>query len=131
MRTSELETHDSTLLSGQRRVVYALNDAGQYQGVHSAGWEPEEQAGLDEVDWFDHLRTECRARIAQGLDSPLRYHMYRLRLDESLLAEAVGLWSWRVKRHLGPKGFAALSPALRERYARVLGMSAQDLDRCD
>ena len=131
MRATELETNDSTLLSGQRRVVYALNDAGQYQAVHSAGWEPEEQAGLDEVAWFEHLRTECRARIEQGLDSPLRYHMYRLRLDESLLAEAVGLWSWRVKRHLGPKGFAALSPALRARYARVLGMSAQDLDRYD
>jgi hypothetical protein len=131
MRTTELETLDSALLSGQRRVVYALNEDGQYQAAHSAGWEPEEQAGLDEVAWFHHLQTECRVRIQQGLDSPLRYHMYRLRLDESLLAEAVGLWSWRVKRHLQPKGFAKLSPALRARYAQVLGMQAQDLDCYD
>jgi hypothetical protein len=54
--------------------------------------------------------------------------MYRARMDVPLLAQASGLWRWRVRRHLRPDVFARLSSALRARYAEALGMASDQLD---
>jgi hypothetical protein len=49
-------------------------------------------------------------------------------MNESLLAQATGLWRWRVRRHLRPAVFARLSQKLRARYAQALGMASEQLD---
>lgn len=127
MRTDEVTQAPSTLLDGQARVVYAVDAQGQYQKVASSGWQPEEDAGLDEVNWFSRLAAETYQQAQQGQASALAYHMYRLRMDPQILAQATGLWGWRVKRHLQPKHFSKLSAKLLQRYADCLGLSVAQL----
>lgn len=127
MRTDEVTQTSSTLLDGQARVVYALDDQGHYQKVSSSGWQPEEDAGLDEVDWFDRLTLQTYQQAQAGQASPLAYHMYRLRMDPALLAQSTGIWAWRVKRHLQVQRFPTLSAKLLQRYADALGMSVTQL----
>jgi len=74
---------------------------------------------------------EARARVLSGESSPLEYHMYRARMDVELLSQTTGLWRWRVRRHLKPKAFARLPPALKRRYAEALGISVEALGKAD
>jgi hypothetical protein len=69
--------------------------------------------------------------VVAGNTSPLEYHMYCARMDVALLAQAVGIWRWRVRRHFRPEVFARLSPELRRRYAEALGIDAAALQRVD
>jgi hypothetical protein len=55
--------------------------------------------------------------------------MARCQMDAGLLAGYVQLARWRVKRHQRPAVYARLKPELLERYARVFGVAAAELDR--
>ena len=57
--------------------------------------------------------------------------MYRARMDVPMLAEAAGLWRWRVRRHLRPQVFARLPLVLKRRYAEALGIAPQALERLE
>ena len=59
----------------------------------------------------------------------LFFHMTRHQMSTGLLAQYVGLFRWRVRRHLTPKGYARMSPAHRRRYADLFEISVDDLDR--
>ena len=92
--------------------------------VASQGWEAEEIVTRQAVEELERLAADARRRALAGETSPLEYHMYRARMDITLLSQVTGLWAWRVRRHLRPAVFARLSPALRARYAaRVAGTS--------
>ena len=62
-----------------------------------------------------------------GASSPLEYWMYARRMDVALLSQTSGFWQWRVRRHLQPRHFAALSPAQLARYGEALGLSVSTL----
>ena len=64
-----------------------------------------------------------------GVSSPLEFWMYERRMDVALLSQTSGFWQWRVRRHLQPDHFAALSPSQLARYADALGLSAEALKR--
>jgi hypothetical protein len=55
--------------------------------------------------------------------------MYASRMDPASLAEATGIWRWRVRRHLRPRRFTRLSQGLLRRYADALGVAAESLVR--
>ena len=80
---------------------------------------------------FDRRAAEARARALAGRASPLEYHMYRARMDLALLAQATGLWRWRVRRHFRPEVFARLPQRLRRRYAEALGIDPAALARVE
>ncbi|MDR1063726.1 MAG: hypothetical protein LBL48_07310 [Azoarcus sp.] len=113
---------------GQRRAVYARDADGHLGLVLSRGWQVEEIVTRQAVETFDELAAAALARVRAGQSSPLEYHMYRARMDVSLLAQATGLWRWRVRRHLRPAVFARLPSSLRARYAEALGMEPARLD---
>jgi len=48
-----------------------------------------------------------------------------------MLAGAVGIWRWRLRRHLRPQVFARLPLRLRRRYAEALGIAVEALARVD
>ena len=73
---------------------------------------------------------EGNATLA-GTAAPLEYHMYRARMDVAMLAQTVGLWRWRVRRHMRPQVFARLPLRLRRRYAEALGIALEALDSVD
>ena len=66
-----------------------------------------------------------------GRTSALEYHMYKARMDVPLLAQTTGLWQWRIRRHFRPAIFAGLSPALLARYACVMGITVEQLQKVE
>jgi len=129
MRDDEVPQEGNATLGGQRKAVYARADDGRLHLVSSAGWEVEEIVTRQAVDEFHKLAEAARQRVLAGESSALEFHMYRMRMDLPLLAQATGLWQWRVRRHLRPAVFARLPAGLRRRYAEALGMAPEQLER--
>jgi hypothetical protein len=111
--------------------VYAVGDDGKLRIVASRGWEVEETVTRQAVEHLERCAQEARRRVLAGQSSPLEYHMYRARMDVALLAQAAGLWRWRVRRHFRPEVFARLPQHLRQRYAAALGLEPVALDQVD
>jgi hypothetical protein len=104
-----------------------VGEDGRYVGVPSLGWEAEIDATTvcAEADAV-RLREAWEAARA-GRTSPLAYHMVNAKMDATLLASEVGVWAWRVRRHLRPDVFARLGPDLLSRYADALGIDIASL----
>jgi hypothetical protein len=128
MNVDDVPQEGNRALDGQRKGVYARAKDGRLALIPSRGWEVEEIVTRQAVEACEAQAAAARERALRGEGSPLEYHMYRARMDLSLLAEATGLWRWRVRRHLTPQGFARLSPALRQRYAEALGVTCAQLE---
>jgi hypothetical protein len=112
---------------GERRALYAVDDVGHYTTVPSAGWNADGIVNQQAVEEYARLAADALVRVRAGSTSPLEFHMYAQRLELPTLAQATGLWQWRVRRHLKPAVFAALPPALLARYADALGISPETL----
>ncbi|MDR1661770.1 MAG: hypothetical protein LBR95_05005 [Azoarcus sp.] len=127
MNIDEVPQEESPAYGGHRKGIYARDTDGRLGLVPSCGWEAEEIVTRQAVETFDELAAVALANARAGQGSPLEYHMYRARMDVPLLAQATGLWRWRVRHHLRPAVFARLSQKLRARYAEALGMDAARL----
>lgn len=133
MRIDELPQDGNATLEGQRKAVYAQDPNGTIRVVASHGWGVEETVTRQAVEEFERLEADALQRWRAGTASALEVLMYRRRMDLPLLAQAMGLWQWRVARHLKVQGFARLSARWIERYADALGISSDSLlhpDQC-
>jgi hypothetical protein len=110
-----------------RKVIYAVDAAGNYTTVASSGWDSEAVVTTDAVAEYQRMADEALRRARSGISSPLEYHMYALRMDVPMLAETVRTWQWRVRRHLRPQVFARLNEKWLRRYGVALGLSTQQL----
>lgn len=131
MREDDVPQEGNATLGGHTKAVYARAADGRIRMIESRGWEVEEIVTRQAVDECERLAAEAQAQARIGLASPLRYHMYRARMDDTLLAQVSGLWRWRVRRHLRPDIFARLSPRLMARYAEALGLTVEQLRKVD
>jgi hypothetical protein len=131
MRETEVPQEGNATLGGHRKVVYAKGADGRVQMIASAGWEVEEIVTRQAVDEFVLLAQAAREQALAGLVSPLAYHMYCARMDETLLSQTTGLWRWRIRRHFRPQVFRKLSASLLQRYADALGITAGQLTRIE
>jgi hypothetical protein len=131
MRERDVPQEGNAILEGHRKAVYAVGEDGRLRLVESRGWEVEETVTQQALDDLERRAREARQRVLAGQRSPLEYHMYRARMDLALLAQATGLWRWRVRRHFRPDVFARLPERLRRRYARALGLEPAALDMID
>ncbi|MBL8558080.1 MAG: hypothetical protein JNM47_05130 [Hyphomonadaceae bacterium] len=129
MKTDEVPQDEARTYGGQKKLMYAVREDGEYTGVKSAGWEVETYATVRAVEELDRLRDDAVARAKAGATSPLEAHMYVRRMDVATLAAVTGIWEWRVKRHFRPSVFAGLSTALLERYAQALDIDVAALKR--
>lgn len=127
MRKSEVPQDARPEYGGERRALYAVDDRGHYATVPSAGWQADGIVNQQAVDEYRRLADDALARARAGAASALEFHMYDRRMELETLAQATGLWRWRVRRHLQPRNFAALSPALKQRYADALGVTVDQL----
>ncbi|MBV2193342.1 MAG: hypothetical protein KUL81_08395 [Azonexus sp.] len=131
MLDSEVPQEGNSTLGGHRKAMYARGTDGKLHIVQSAGWEVEEIVTKQAVDDLLRLTEEARQRVLAGLTSPLEYHMYRVRMDVPLLAQASGIWQWRIRRHFRPAIFAGLSASLLATYADAMGMAVEQLKKAD
>lgn len=128
MKTDEVPQDNNRTLGGETKAVYAKDADGRYNPVASSGWQVEEVVTGYALDQFKQAVSAARERCRAGRSAVLEYHMYAARMDVQTLAETTGLAQWRVRRHMRPRVFARLKPALKQRYARALGLSLAQLD---
>lgn len=117
----------SPTYGGLRKLLYAVDERGEYTGVQSSGWEAESFSTELAVAELKRCCEEAWQRAQQGATSRLEYHMYRNRMDFDTLVTVTGLWRWRVRRHFKPRVFAGLSDKLLARYAEAMGISVAQL----
>jgi hypothetical protein len=120
------QDHISTYAEN-KKAIYATDDEGRYGVVASSGWHVEEEATKQALNELQRQSDEAYNEVKAGRMSPLYYHMYAQRMDLIVLAQSVGMFRWRVKRHFTPSVFAKLSDRLLARYSDALGVSADAL----
>lgn len=117
----EIPKERNATLDGMEKVMYAKNEQGKFERFNY-GSSVEEFATQVAVEEYETLKKECLARIKQGISSPIEYFMYENRMDLPTLASAVGMFQWRVKRHLKMSVFQTMSDALLLRYADAFSL---------
>ena len=127
MKKQDVPQDNNVTLAGARKAVYAVDDDGHYTVVPSSGWKVEETVTGMAVEYYKELAEQALNRVNQGLTSPLEYHMFVQRFNLDTLAQAVGLFRWRVKRHFKPAVFTKLDKKMLARYADALNISVEEL----
>lgn len=117
----------SPTYGGLRKLLYAVDESGQYTGVPSSGWETESFATEVAVGELRRQADDAWQRARSGEISPLEYHMYCRRMDLDTLVSVTGLWRWRVRRHFKPHVYARLPDRIMARYADALGVQVAEL----
>ncbi len=110
-----------------REVQYAVDKDGKYVKTFSKGWEPKNI--VNELAWEDiHESVELAGqKINTGKASPIMHFMAKNQMNIALLADYVEISKWKVKKHLKPKGFNKLKEEQLENYAKVFGISVDEL----
>ncbi len=115
------------LLSGNREVNYAVDQDGRYTLESSRGWEAKNIALRQAWEAIADQLYAVVAEIKAGRKSPLAYHMVKNQMDPALLCQYSGVARWRVKRHLKPAVFVQLDSVALLPYARLFGISVEEL----
>lgn len=110
-----------------RKLMYAVGKDGQYTGVNSAGWDPENAAMQQAWEEADERMEQVLHDVQAGKLSPVAYFMHKNLMDPALLGKYVGKWAWQVRRHLKPSVFKKLPVSLLQRYAQVFNVSIDEL----
>ncbi len=126
----EVPKEPNSTLDGIQKVMYAKDDDGTFKRVNY-GSSIEEFATQTAVNEYELLKLECLEKIKQGISSPIEYYMYENRMDLPTLCSAVGMFGFRVKRHLKMPIFRKMNDKLLSKYADVFGITIQDLKKMD
>ncbi len=127
MEQSKVPQHNISTYANNKKAIYATNEKGEYSIVASSGWKVEEEVTKQALNELERLADQAYDLVVAGKFSPLYFHMFNQRMDLQILAQATGIFRWRIKRHLKPRIFARLSRGMLERYADALGVKAEDL----
>lgn len=127
MKLDEVPQDHSSTYGGHRKLLYAVDEQGHYQGAQSDGWEAEAYATRMALAELHRQEAEAEAAWRRGELSPLKYLMYRYRLDEPALAQITGLWQWRIRRHFRPALYRRLGASTLARYAEAFGLPVEQL----
>ncbi|PUE67119.1 hypothetical protein [Arcobacter lacus] len=126
IKESQIPKEENSTLDGQQKVMYAVNNTGSFERVNY-GSSTEEFATLTAVNEYKVLEKECLQEIKEGISSPIKYFMYKNRMDLPTLCSAIGMFSFRVKRHLRMKYFKKLNDKVLAKYAEIFNINLEDL----
>ena len=118
---------ENSTYGGEKKLIYAVNDCGDFVGVKSSGWEVEAEATRAALDLIHRQCEDSWARANRGETAALEYFMCYRRMDLTLLAQATGLFRWRIRRHLKPPIYARLGNPIMARYAQALELDIETL----
>ncbi|NIY90928.1 hypothetical protein [Vibrio diazotrophicus] len=127
MEANKVPQDHSSTYANNAKALYATSESGEYSVVKSSGWEAEELVTKQALNEFERQAIAAYKRVKSGDRSPLYYHMYAQRMDITVLAQSVGWFQWRVKRHMKPTVFAKLSINKLNAYSDALGISVEQL----
>lgn len=126
MKKIEVPQEKNSTLDGQRKVMYGLNESGEFQRINYAS-NVEEFATITAVEEYKELEKECLEEIRNNISSPIKYFMYKNRMDLPTLSNAVSMFSFRVKRHLKMKHFRNLNDKILQKYAIAFSINIEEL----
>ncbi|MGY3793249.1 hypothetical protein [Aquimarina sp. 433] len=113
--------------TNMKEVVYAVDKDGKYGKAFSSGWEAKTIALNESLDLIEEQLQETIQKIKEGELSPIAYYMESQRMDVVVLSGYVGIWQWKVKRHLKAKTFKKLSDKTLKKYAEAFEISLEEL----
>ncbi|RXJ85604.1 hypothetical protein [Arcobacter sp. CECT 8985] len=122
MEKINIPKEENKILEGQQKVMYVADEEGFH--TENYGSSVEEFATQTAVEEFELLAKES---LENKLSSPIEYFMYKNRMDISTLASVMGIFSFRVKRHLKMKKFQKLNDKLLNKYAIALNITIEEL----
>lgn len=126
MKKEDVPQEVNTTIGNSRKVMYAQNERGVFERVNY-GSSIEEFATKTAVNEYAELKKESLLKIKLGLSSPLEYFMYKSRMDIQTLASIVGMFQFRVKRHLKAKNFEKLDDKILSKYADAFSIKLEEL----
>lgn len=129
MKQNKVPQHSISTYANNKKAMYAVDENGTYTIVPSSGWRVEEEATKQALLELKRQAQHAYAAVVAGKAAPLFFHMFARRMDIQTLAQATGLFKWRIQRHFRPAIFAKLSPAVLTRYADALGMDVDALQK--
>ena len=127
MEIKNVPQDDISTYAKNKKAMYATDEKGEYNVVASSGWDVEGEATLQALNELQEQAKNAHQAVVCGDKSPLYYHMFAQRMDLIVLAQSVGCFQWRVKRHFSPKRFSHLSAIWLARYADALGLDIEIL----
>ncbi len=127
MKKEQVPQDSCKSYSGHKKLIYAVDEQGHYQGVKSSGWEVEGFATEMAVQAMDNELEKMKAAFIAGEVSPIAYYMPLFRFDLMSLAHATGFFQWQIKRHLTVKVFATLSDKKRTKYCDAFNLTLAEL----
>lgn len=132
MKKEEVPQDESKLGSANiKDMVYAVDENGEYTTQLSTGWAPKTIALDNALQVIEERIAEAKRRVKDNQSSPIEYYMELHKMDLAVLASYVGLWKWRVKRHLKPSVFKKLNRKTLQKYADVFEISVEALIQID
>lgn len=128
MKKEEIPQDESNLSkSNVKELCYATDENGNYTTGLSTGWEPKAIALQNSINAINERIEEAKQNIKSGKASPVVYFMELHRMDWITLADYVGMWKWRVKRHAKPAVFKKLNQKILQKYADAFQISVEEL----
>jgi hypothetical protein len=127
MKTGDVPQDQDPTFEGSTKICYAVGENGQFTSVKTSGWTVEAEAKDRAWKTIETDLEQTRERVCRDEASGLEYYMKLRLMDSRLLAANMGLFHWRVKRHLRPRRFAKLNDKMMARYAQCLDVSALEL----
>ena len=132
MKAKEVPQDDADMMRGIfREPVYSVDEKGNYTTVRSVGWDPKNEVMQQAWDNINEKIEAVRQKVLTGKLSPIAFYMEKQIMDTGLLAKYMGLWRWKVKRHLKPKYFKRLSDDILQRYAEIFDLTSAELKNID
>lgn len=130
MEENQVPQDDANVLGGKVRVLkYATDKQGNYTKVQTVGWEPENIVLGQAWEVVNENTEAVRKKVLAGELSPIAYYMEKQMLTVKMLAEYVGYFSFRVKRHMKPRHFNKLSPEQLKKYADAFQITVEQLKK--
>lgn len=128
MKKNEVPQDEGNLSkSNMKELVYATDEKGNYTTALSIGWEPKTIALSNSIEEINERIAIAKKQINRGEASPICYFMELHKMDLNILSSYVGMWRWRVKRHLNPKVFTGLNDKILQKYAETFAISIAEL----
>ena len=128
MKKENVPQDESSLSKANiKEVVYAVDKDGKYGKALSTGWDVKTNALNESLDLIEEQLQESIKKIKAGELSPIAYYMELHRMDVVVLSGYVGIWKWKVKRHLIAKVFSKLNKKTLNKYAEAFEISLEEL----
>ncbi|XPV52866.1 MAG: hypothetical protein ACNI3H_11170 [Halarcobacter ebronensis] len=106
--------------------MYTTDNDGEFKTANY-GSSVEEFATQVAVEEYEVLKQESLENIKKGLSSPIEYFMFDNRMDLPTLASVVGMFQFRVKRHLKMNNFKKLNDKILSKYAQAFNIKIEEL----